>query len=239
MSSSKGKFKNSHRCILALTLVGAFSVQAADNQAAIARGGNLYDKWTKVIDVDNPSDTHALYPAAGKAAKSSWRCKECHGWDYLGKDGAYSGGSHATGIKGVSGAAGKPVADIVALLKNPSHGYGDKMADADLSDLAMFISQGQVNMDEYIDRGSKKAKGDVAEGKQKYETVCAHCHGMDGSEPEEMQKTLGNNSSGNPWEALHKLLNGQPAENMPALRAMNRQDVVDILAYLQTLPQKR
>lgn len=222
-----------------MILTGLTTVQAAEDEAAVARGGKLYDKWFKVIDTKKPEGTHALYPKEGKKGKDSWRCKECHGWDYQGKDGAYAKGSHFSGIKGINGAKGKPVAEIVAILSDSKHGYGDKMAAADLNDLALFVSKGQVDMDMYIDRASKKTKGDVEAGKQKYNTVCAQCHGVKGDEPKEMSKTLGNNTSGNPWEALHKILNGQPAEKMPALRAMNRQDAVDILAYMQTLPQER
>ncbi|WP_428609123.1 cytochrome c [Sedimenticola sp.] len=222
-----------------LTVVGLTVAQAADNQASIARGGMLYDKWYKVIDVEKPKTTHALYPKEGKKAKDSWRCKECHGWDFMGKDGAYAKGSHFTGIKGIQGAAGKPVSEIVALLKDPKHGYADKMAMADLNDLAMFVSKGQVNMDDYIDRATKKVKGDPVNGKQMFETACAKCHGEKGLLPKDMGETLGDNASGNPWEHLNKILNGQPAEKMPALRAFTRQDVLDIAAYAQTLPKER
>ena len=27
------------------------------------------------------------------SGSDTWRCKECHGWDYMGVDGAYAGGS--------------------------------------------------------------------------------------------------------------------------------------------------
>ena len=42
----------------------------------------------------------------------------------------------------------------------------------------------------------------------------------------------------NPWEALHKIRNGQPGQPMPVLRVLPLQDMVDILAYVQTLPAK-
>ncbi len=55
---------------------------------AISRGGQLYDKWWAVIEADAPKTTHPAYPAAGKKKGSTtWRCKECHGWDYKGRDG--------------------------------------------------------------------------------------------------------------------------------------------------------
>jgi len=28
-----------------------------------------------------------------RSGKDTWRCKECHGWDYMGVDGAYGSGS--------------------------------------------------------------------------------------------------------------------------------------------------
>jgi hypothetical protein len=36
---------------------------------------------------------------------------------------------------------------------------------------------------------------------------------------------------------MMKVLNGQPKEPMPALRALDRQIVTDIVAHLQTLPR--
>jgi hypothetical protein len=35
---------------------------------------------------------------------------------------------------------------------------------------------------------------------------------------------------------MHKLMNGQPGEQMPALRALDHQVVLDLLAHLKTLP---
>jgi thiosulfate dehydrogenase len=53
-----------------------------------------------------------------------------------------------------------------------------------------------------------------------------------------MGKTLAK-QMGNPWEVMHKILNGQPGESMPALRALDRQIVVDIMAHLSTLPMDK
>ena len=36
--------------------------------------------------------------------------------------------------------------------------------------------------------------------------MCAKCHGMDGTEPDDMKKSLGK-QMGNPWEVMHKILN--------------------------------
>ncbi len=211
---------------------------AAETESSMARGGKLYDRWYKVLDVDKPDASHPLYPAdAGYADDpgSNWRCKECHGWDYQGKDGAYAEGKHASGIAGIGGAAGKPVEEIVALLKG-DHGYGDKLGDADLADLANFVSMGQVDMDMYIDRASKAPKGDAERGAAYFNTVCANCHGTDGKQPDDM--TPFGAQMSNPWEVMHKILNGQPDENMPALRALDHQVTADIMAHMVTLPKE-
>ena len=113
---------------LPLTLLLATCLTApvvAETESSKARGGMLYDKWYAVVGAEAPTTSHPLYPADKKYAqkpKSNWRCKECHGWDYMGADGAYSSGKHATGIKGINGAAGRDMGEIIALLKDADAG---------------------------------------------------------------------------------------------------------------------
>lgn len=226
---------------LAVTTLAAPPAAADEMESSYARGGKLYDKWYKVIGMDAPKTSHPLYPSDKKYAKkpgSNWRCKECHGWDYMGKDGAYASGSHSTGIKGVAGMKGADPAKVVAVLKSAEHGYGDKLSDEDMMDLANFITAGLTDMDQYIDRGTKMPKGgDTARGAAYFNTVCANCHAKDGTKPKDMGKSLGAQMS-NPWEVMHKIVNGQPDEKMPALRAFGMQPIADILAYIATLPKK-
>lgn len=223
--------------VLALGFSGL--TQAAEIESSIARGGNLYDKWFKVIDTGAPTQSHTLYPAdkeyAGKPG-ANWRCKECHGWDYQGAAGAYSSGKHSTGIVGINGAAGKSAEEIVSILSDDAHGYGDLLNDTDMADLANFVGQGQIDMDMYIDRASKTPKGDAAKGEAYYNTVCAKCHGFDGKLPEDM-KPFGA-QMGNPWEVMHKILNGQPDEQMPALRALDHQITADIMSHMTSMPKE-
>jgi cytochrome c553 len=214
------------------------TAQAADpDQGSIARGGRLYDKWYKVVKAEAPKESHKLYPASNAKIAAdpatNWRCKECHGWDRLGADGAYKTGSHASGIKGIDGMSGGDPAAVVALLKG-DHGYGDKLSDADLNDLANFVVYGQVDWATYIDAEAKKSKGDAAAGKQVFSTMCVNCHGPEGKLPKEMPP-LGS-LAGNPWEVMHKILNGQPGEVMPALRAVDHKVSADLMAYIATLP---
>ena len=226
--------------VLLLAASGTTQVMAEEVESTLMRGAKLYDKWMAVKEVSAPKESHSLYPKDKKYADkpgSNWRCKECHGWDYKGKDGAYASGSHFTGIKGIDGMAGADPAKVAAILKSAEHGYGDKLDENELQDLAMFVSKGQVDMDMYIDRASKAPKGDAAKGEAYYNTICANCHGVKGTKPKDM-KPFGA-QMGNPWEVMHKILNGQPGEPMPALRALDRQIVLDIMAHLATLPKER
>lgn len=134
----------------AILVIAAFGhvagAAAAETESAIARGGRLYDKWFTENKSAKPTGDHSAYPhKGGRYGKdTSWRCKECHGWDYRGKDGAYASGGHATGIKGINGSAGKDPAVIVAVLKDKTHGYTDKVLSAqDFNDLALFVSRGR------------------------------------------------------------------------------------------------
>ena len=226
---------------VAVTMLAALpgpAAVAAETESAIARGGRLYDKWFAENKAAKPADDHPAYPhKGGKYGKdASWRCKECHGWDYKGKDGAYASGGHATGIKGIQGAAGKDPAAIVAILKDKDHGYSESMLSAeDVNDLALFVAKGQIDVSKYVDAASKKPKGDAAKGEAYFNTLCAGCHGKDGKKLKDAPP-LGSVAD-NAAEMLHKILNGQPGEAMPALRVLDPQISADIALHLQSLPK--
>jgi mono/diheme cytochrome c family protein len=211
----------------------------------LAYGGRLYDMWWAVLFADPPQQTHPAYPKQGSMSGSeTWRCVECHGWDYRGKDGAYAVGPHRTGIKGISAMAGADPNRIAAIVRGPKHGYTvDMIPDAALNALALFVSKGQVNDDKVIDQATGRVHGDPARGKPIFQNVCAICHDYDGmawitGDDDDLQ-TLGAIANANPWRGLHKVMNGQTYADMPAMRAFDLQTVLDILAYAQTLPQRQ
>lgn len=227
---------------LTAAVFAAGSSAFAETESAIARGGKLYDKWYKVIKADKPTETHAAWPASNtkKKGDTTWRCKSCHGWDFMGAEGAYATGSYQTGIKGIRAYDGADPAKIVAILKDDTHQLAGKMDDRDFDDLALFVAKGQIDMDTFIDRASKAViGGDADKGAAYYNTMCAQCHSADGSEPEDMGSTLGKLVTGNPWEIINKIRNGQPAEKMPALRALDMQVTLDIMAHMATLPKEK
>ncbi len=213
-------------------------IQATELQSSIARGGRLYDNWYDEIRERVPSRPHPAYPVERAYAgdpQSNWRCKECHGWDYLGHDGEYGNGRHATGIRGIQNMAGSEPTDIISILKDATHAYTELMHDDDFRDLANFVSKGQVDMDKYIDRASRAARGDKSARGNYYQSICTGCHGRDGYKLQTIPP-LGDVARNNPWEAFHKMLNGHPALSMPALRVLDHKILADILAYVQTLP---
>lgn len=187
---------------------------------AIAQGGRLYDNWWVTCGLPPPRDRHPAYPAGGRQSGAvTWRCKECHGWDYRGKDGAYGKGSHFTGIAGITGSVGRSEAAVVAILKNPTHRFDTVMADATLERIARFVSRGQVDAGARIDAATKKVAARVEAGRYTFERRCTACHGAKGrainfsgkaSDPE----FVGTIAADNPWEMLHKIRNGQPGAVM-------------------------
>lgn len=216
--------------------LGVSAASAAEEVSAIARGGRLYDKWFAETKAAAPTADHPAYAnKAGKYGKAdSWRCKECHGWDYLGKDGAYGKGAHYSGIAGIRAAVGRDPAVIAKMLREPPHGYkSEHLSDADLRDLALFVSKGQIDLAAYME--GDKPKGNGAKGEIYFNTLCAGCHGVDGKKISNAPP-LGS-LAGNVPEMMHKILNGQPGEPMPALRALDPQIAADIVVHLQTLPK--
>ncbi|GAB4280475.1 MAG: hypothetical protein Kow0080_33370 [Candidatus Promineifilaceae bacterium] len=213
------------------------------------RGGRLYDNWFEELGMDAPEGDQPLWATQTSNTRSgadTWRCKECHGWDYMGVDGAYGSGSHMTGFPGIIDLAGTPAADILDMLKgstNPDHDFSAYMDEQALTDLALFISEEMVDMSAYTNADKTPVSSDVALGEELFQD-CADCHGPQGlarnfhtvvSDPE----YIGGLSSGNPWEFLHKVRVGQPGTDMMSAvdAGWSDEEIAALLAYAQTLPE--
>jgi cysteine-rich repeat protein len=206
-------------------------------------GGRLYDNWWDEEAAPAPTTDHPLWtyrpdpfsnPATGAA---TWRCKECHGWDYQGVSGQYASGPHRTGFPGILGTT-LSSAELFALLREPlsngggpgvlnGHDYGSALSDVRINDLVAFVLSGVINDDTYVDPGSGDFLGDPDFGLVEYNSggspACVACHGADGTginfgtynEPQ----YVGTVAVENPWELLHKIRFGQPGAPMPSWNA--------------------
>jgi mono/diheme cytochrome c family protein len=220
----------------------------ADLKGDMIRGGKLYDSWWTEIGKDPPKDSNPLFltQTTDKAkGASTWRCAECHGWDYKGKDGVFASGSHMTGFKGILALMGKDPSMILAALKgqtNPQHDFSKVMAEQDLVDLALFVSAGTMDMDAVLNKDGSP-KGVAADGKQKYDQVCAACHGANGNainfKTPDAVEYLAHTSSSNSWQFLHRMRFGVAVWPMPAAieNKFSDQDLANVLAYARTLPK--
>jgi len=222
-------------------------VEEQTSSESASRGGQLYDKWWKVAGVDEPSSDQPLWSSQTSNTRSgsdSWRCKECHGWDYKGAEGAYGSGSHFTGFTGVYGVQSKSLEEIEETLNgssNPDHDFS-AMGDDAIIDLARFLQAGLIDMTPLIDSETKAAiGGDTANGEELF-AACSGCHGEDGRSfnfgSDEEPDYVSTIALDNPWEFLHKVRAGQPGTNMPASMDgdWNMDDLLDLLAFAQTLP---
>ncbi len=209
------------------------------------RGAKLYDNWMKELGVDVPEGNQPLWATQTtntRTGADTWRCKECHGWDYLGVEGRYGSGSHKTGFPGIFAAKEKSPEELLAALKSENHDFSPYLGEAELNNLVAFIQQLQ-DLKPYIN-DDKTVNGNAEHGKALYSGTCAACHGEDGKVlnfgGEAAPEYVGTIGADNPWEAFNKIAYGQPGAPMPSGLSLgwSWQDIADVLAYIQTLPAK-
>ncbi len=215
------------------------------SKADLKTGGLLYDKWQKVRGIDT-AGSHPLYPETGKKkGDTTFRCKECHGWDYIGKEGRYSKGSHYTGIKGLYDSRTKSPEALYSALTDTGarHDFSLYLADeSDIWALVKFIRDGQIDIKSALGPDGK-ATGSVSRGKTLFNSNCSSCHGEDGNALDFKGKKNGVQGVGwlandNPQETLHKIRWGHPGSSMPSAvvdRGLSDSETVDILTYASTL----
>jgi len=235
--------------VVALTSCGSDDGGEGTNaEQAPLRGGALYDSWFNVMNLPAPTTDHPLWATRPDMMTNTlkgadtWRCKECHGWDYKGVLGAYGSGSHKTGFPGIMGSA-KSEAEIADSLKN-KHGYGQAgLSDAALSDLAKFVKLDLIDTSEIVN-SDKTFKGDKAKGKTIFTSTCQTCHGENGlnekptGSPGMFDEFPGKIASENPWEFTHKVRFGQPGFEMPPqARLLTVAQLGDLGVHTQSLPK--
>jgi len=225
-------------------------VQTLPTESLITEGGVLYDNWMAALGMEAPAGDQPLWKTQTtntRTGADTWRCKECHGWDYRGAEGAYGKGSHATGFKGVAASASLSEADITAWLngtKSADHNFSDAFKEPQIKMMAAFIQGGLTDTSAYINADKTVKGGNIDHGKELYNGVCKTCHGADGKSlnfgDEAAPEYVGTIASDNPWEFWHKVSVGQPGKAMATGLNLDwkPQDFADLLTYAQTLPTK-
>jgi hypothetical protein len=249
------KMKNRFLFLLLLgwiALAGITIVRAQGDSppSDVIRGAQLYDKWFGVLGVEPPSGDMPIWSRQTTNTRSgpdTWRCVECHGWDYRGAQGAYASGSHQTGFPDVKTLAAElSPEEIVGHLKgskDPAHNFSAYLDDTALTQLAIFLKNGTIDDTEYINPVSLQViGGDAAHGKQLFTSTCTECHGEDGKKivfrTEGVDEYLGSVANRDPWRFLHRTRFGTAGTAMPVGMTLGwtPADGRDILAYAQTLP---
>lgn len=229
-----------------------YDPQLFSEDMRISRGGQLYDNWWKtLIDTEKPKGDHPLWKTQKTNRRSgyvTYRCKECHGWDYQGKDGAYGKGSHYTGFKGVYNASKTmSVKELAGTLKgsiNRDHDFSGHLKNEDIADLALFLKRGLTDTRKFVGGSGTPSIGDLNAGSYLFNMNCAHmCHGSPGTMinfgDREKPEFIGTVANKNPWELIHKVRAGQPGTRMPSaiINRWSDKEIIDLLSYTRTLPK--
>jgi len=183
-------------------------------------GGLMYSKWWSdwqgnLVGAALPKTDNATWIATGnKATKGmqTWRCKSCHGWDYIGNEGQYVDPKHKyyTNIPGLlttptyaPKTKGDPAA-VFAVLDTgtmpdgtviPDHDFGTHLTkDEPLYALTKFVEQVRSEADHPLPGSNVAASpttivanidsvANQAEGYRFYNmSTCVVCHGVDGKQ---------------------------------------------------------
>ncbi|MEE9385157.1 MAG: c-type cytochrome [Nannocystaceae bacterium] len=246
-------------------------------QADAYRGGILWDRWWQVDGVLEPlepgstgdaedrpplpsevssilvdSPLYVQNPVANqRRGPDTWRCAECHGWDYRGKHGEYAAGTHQTGFGGVWGARSASAEQLFDAVGHggqiehgaTGHAFAKVLSERDIADLVKFLREGLVPRSDFV-QAQGTARGDVERGLTRFSESCVSCHGEDGkklnlAEDQTQARYLSDVALDEPGRFIHKARFGQPNNSMPSADAQRLLlgDLADLLAYVQALAQ--
>jgi mono/diheme cytochrome c family protein len=214
------------------------------------KGARLYDNWMLALDLKPPEGDQPLWRLQDENPRDgqvTWRCKECHGWDYKGAEGAYGPGAlRYTGFPGLGDVVGQSQEEVIAWLdgtNDPDHNFLQYTHSNALDDLATFLRTMQVDLALVIDYQTGEALGDEQAGRGLFLQTCANCHGSNGKKIDlsggGTPLYVGDLAIADPWHTVHAIRFGTPLGRMPATEEMgwSLRNVADLLTYAQSLPR--
>ena len=207
-------------------------------------GGKLYDNLFTMLGKEEPSKANPGYPDyVSSKSLGTWRCVACHGWDYLGADGERGGQGKSLAFRSLRSVEGMEPKLISNKIRSVPHTYGDELMPEYAADiLGLFLSLGQYDASALLDEKGR-SRGTASAGQPIFEGACSNCHQLDGRAylrgGRGDKSSLGWLARNRPQQVLHKVLNGFPGTDMLAMRFMPDQQVMDLMAYLQTLDAKQ
>ena len=241
--------------LILLVIVVSFTqvnVSAESNHQEInpvSLGAQIYDDWTSVVkDAPLPVGNHPIWSRQTNSTISgieTWRCVNCHGWDYQGKEGAFGFGPYSTGFPSILEASSESSTYLVGALSggdDAQHDFSSLMSEEELESVVSFIQTGVIDDNEYIDIFTRKViNGNLSNGKEKYKAACASCHGEDGTQAtfryEGREVALGTLAVQDPWRFLHRTRFGTArAPEMPIGYDLGwtAEDGRDVVYYVQS-----
>jgi cytochrome c553 len=237
--------------LAAVMAAASYSPAWAAGNPDVPKGAALYDNWFAALGKSAPEGNMLLWSKQSTNTRSgpdTWRCVECHGWDYQGKDGAYrEGNSRYTGFPGVLQVS-KTLSqeDLLGVLKgsqDKAHDFSAYIDDASLKQLVVFLKTSLINDDTFINPQTfKVVGGDIEVGKTLYNQSCTSCHGENGLKIafrfEGMDAGLSTLAALDPWRFLHKTRFGTPGTPMVIGYDLGwtEQEGRNMLLYAQSMP---
>lgn len=213
-------------------------------------GARIYDNWMTALDLKPPEEDQPLWGEQDNNTRSgevTWRCKECHGWDYKGEEGAFGSDSiRFTGFPSLMAAVGTSQEEVIAHLdgsNNLSHNFLDITNPNAVNDLAVFLRTMQADMALIIDYETGLALGDENSGEALYRLACAECHGSTGRRINFSSSVsplyVGDLAAVDPWKTAHIIRFGTAVGTMPGTEELgwSLSTVADLLVFSQTLPR--
>ena len=221
-----------------------------ETEADPLRGGRLYAAWDQLLGSPSPPlEQQPLWPTGSGGSVPpllTWRCVNCHGWDYAGSSGSSLTGVYRTldypSLFGVTADEPEEIFPILNGVNNPDHDFIPPLAAQDLRDLAAFLSSSLVQPGLIADPNTAIASGTAVVGEIAYAEYCLSCHGAEGEKINlgtvNSPIFLGDLGWSNPWRIAHITRFGHVATRVPPASVfdLSFSQQIDIVTYIQTMP---